>query len=208
MNEKVLEQFQNVSAFLKSFWEAGKNSLVSIVAKGPSLKCIVWRQQVVSSVGYPAILWCQSVCWEVTCNSFYLFLCLSSLFPIFLASKWRSHIRGSKNGRSPVQDWVTLCIDSDPLLPFGQFLFGTQMFSSLLYWRKFRLWLSVLSLWIAFNNGFWCTYSDLLDMKCWKHIYGFLLVTVLRSNKMCSFLQGLCFAIQLLWSTPLISSWR
>lgn len=74
----------------------------------------------------------------------------------------------------------TLCIDLDPPLPFGQFLFGTQMLSSFLCWRKWGLWLSVLSSWIAFNSSLQCTYSDLLDIKVLKTFLWFLVVSSLK----------------------------
>lgn len=85
-------------------------------------------------------------------------------------------------------EFNTLCIDLDPLLPFGQFLFGTQMLSSFLYWRKWGLWLSVLSSWIAFNSSLWCTYSDLLNVKVLKKFLWFL---ALSSLKICLYQQSL-----------------
>lgn len=94
---------------------------------------------------YSAIILCQSVCWEeVRCYSFYLSFHLSFFLSISLASKWRPHIRVRMAGLQCRAELNTPCIDSHPLLPIGHFLFGTQMPSSFLYWRKQRLWLSVL----------------------------------------------------------------
>lgn len=88
---------------------------------------------------YPAIILCQSVSWEEEmCYSFYLSFHLSCLLSISLASKWRPHIRVRMAGLQCRAEINTLCIDLDPLLPFGQclregVLFGTQMLSSFLY---------------------------------------------------------------------------
>lgn len=147
------EQFQCLLS-LKTLKKQGKNFMTSYSRKRGWFEMHNLKTTGFQQCWYPAITLCQSVCWEeVTCYFFYLSFHLSSLLSISLAFKWKPPIRVRMACLQCRVELNTLCIDLDPLLPFGQFLFGTQMLSIFLYWRKRGLWLSMLSSWIAFNSS-------------------------------------------------------
>lgn len=123
------EQFQCLLS-LKTLEKQGKNFMTSYSRKRGWFEMHNLKTTGFQQCWYPAITLCQSVCWEeVTCYFFYLSFHLSWLLSISLASKWRPPIRVRMACLQCRVELNTLCIDLDPLLPFGQFLFGTQMLS-------------------------------------------------------------------------------